>query len=160
MKLLSDEEGAKVSMAESAAHLREGQEYLDLEQTIQGVRRASWTARPTGRVLPRDAVDASTWGKIVVGTHGRHGIARWLLGSVAEGVVRHATCAVLIVPPAVAVAELPMIEPICPRCVEARKTSSQQELWCEQHRQRHAQRHTYHQRDRMSEDGSLPLVGR
>jgi len=65
MKLLSDEEVAKVSMADTAAHLREGQEYLDLEQTVQGVRRASWTAMPTGRVLPRDAVTASTWGKIM-----------------------------------------------------------------------------------------------
>ncbi len=65
MKLLSDEEVAKVSLAETAAHLKEGQEYLDLEQTIQGVRRASWTSAPTGRVLPRDAVPASTWGKIL-----------------------------------------------------------------------------------------------
>jgi nucleotide-binding universal stress UspA family protein len=36
---------------------------------------------------------------IVVGSHGRHGIVRWLLGSVAEGVVRQATCPVLVVPP-------------------------------------------------------------
>jgi nucleotide-binding universal stress UspA family protein len=97
---------------------------------------------------------------IVLGTHGRHGIARWLLGSVAEGVVRHASCAVLIIPPEVAVADLPKIEPTCPRCVEVRKTSNGSELWCEQHRQRHGERHTYHQRDRMSEDASFPLVGR
>ncbi len=36
---------------------------------------------------------------IVVGTHGLHGLARWLLGSVAEGVVRRAECPVLVVPP-------------------------------------------------------------
>jgi hypothetical protein len=65
MKLLSAEELSKVNMAETAGHLREGQEYLDLEQTVQGVRRASWTSAPTGRVLPRDAVPASTWGKIL-----------------------------------------------------------------------------------------------
>ena len=65
MKLLSAEELSKVNMVETAAHLREGQEYLDLEQTVQGVRRASWTSAPTGRVLPRDAVPASTWGKIL-----------------------------------------------------------------------------------------------
>ena len=35
---------------------------------------------------------------IVIGTHGRTGIARLLLGSVAEKVVRHAHCAVLVVP--------------------------------------------------------------
>ena len=65
MKLLSAEELSKVNSVETAADLREGQEYLDLEQTVQGVRRASWTSAPTGRVLPRDAVPASTWGKIL-----------------------------------------------------------------------------------------------
>jgi nucleotide-binding universal stress UspA family protein len=36
---------------------------------------------------------------IVMATEGRHGIGRWLLGSVAERVVRTAGCPVLIVPP-------------------------------------------------------------
>jgi universal stress protein A len=34
---------------------------------------------------------------IVIGTHGRRGAARFLLGSTAERVVRHAHCAVLVV---------------------------------------------------------------
>ncbi len=34
---------------------------------------------------------------IVVGTHGRTGLSRLLMGSVAEGVVRHANCPVLTV---------------------------------------------------------------
>jgi len=34
---------------------------------------------------------------IVMSTHGRGGLARWFLGSVAESVVRHATVPVLIV---------------------------------------------------------------
>jgi nucleotide-binding universal stress UspA family protein len=34
---------------------------------------------------------------IVMGTHGHSGLARALLGSVAEGVLRHATCPVLTV---------------------------------------------------------------
>lgn len=99
-------------------------------------------------------------GLIVLGTHGRHGVARWLLGSVAEGVLRHAPCPVLVIPPAPTIAELPKIEPVCSVCLEARKASHGRELWCEQHSQRHARRHTFHQRDRMSEDGNLPLVGR
>jgi K+-sensing histidine kinase KdpD len=37
---------------------------------------------------------------IVVGTHGRRGIARAVMGSVAENTVRHAHCPVLVVPPA------------------------------------------------------------
>lgn len=35
---------------------------------------------------------------IVIGTHGRSGVSRLLIGSVAEKVVRHARCAVLVVP--------------------------------------------------------------
>jgi universal stress protein A len=34
---------------------------------------------------------------IVLATHGRTGIAHWLMGSVAEKVVQHAPCAVLVV---------------------------------------------------------------
>jgi nucleotide-binding universal stress UspA family protein len=39
---------------------------------------------------------ADDWGAdlIVVGSHGRTGMSRWLLGSVAEYVVRHASCSV------------------------------------------------------------------
>jgi nucleotide-binding universal stress UspA family protein len=36
---------------------------------------------------------------IVMGTHGTRGLERWLLGSVAENVLRHATCPALTVPP-------------------------------------------------------------
>jgi nucleotide-binding universal stress UspA family protein len=35
---------------------------------------------------------------IVVGTHGHTGLRRALIGSVAEKIVRHAPCAVLVVP--------------------------------------------------------------
>jgi nucleotide-binding universal stress UspA family protein len=36
---------------------------------------------------------------LVIGTHGRRGFDRWILGSVAERVVQKARCAVLTVPP-------------------------------------------------------------
>jgi nucleotide-binding universal stress UspA family protein len=35
---------------------------------------------------------------IIIGTHGRRGVTRLLLGSVAERVLREAPCAVLVVP--------------------------------------------------------------
>lgn len=43
---------------------------------------------------------ARQWGAdlIVIGTHGRGGLSRLLMGSTAEAVVRHAPCPVLVVP--------------------------------------------------------------
>lgn len=78
---------------------------------------------------------------VVVGTHGRRGLRRLLLGSVAEGVVRLSPCPVLVVRPK-SQGETPEIEPPCPRCIEARQNSS--ELWCADHLIKHGRRHTYH----------------
>jgi nucleotide-binding universal stress UspA family protein len=97
---------------------------------------------------------------IVVGTHGRNGVARWLLGSVAEGLVRQASCQVLIIPPEPTELPAPEIEPPCPRCVTARRESSGAELWCEQHREHHGRRHTYHQGDRVGAETNMPLLVR
>ena len=43
--------------------------------------------------------DAKTWGAdlIVLGSHGRKGLERFLVGSVSEAVLRHAHCSVEIV---------------------------------------------------------------
>jgi nucleotide-binding universal stress UspA family protein len=97
---------------------------------------------------------------VVVGTHGRRALARMLVGSVAEITVRLAPCPVLVVRPKASPAPIPAIEPPCPRCVEARAASGGKEFWCEQHRERHGQRHTYHQGDRASAETNLPLIGR
>lgn len=95
---------------------------------------------------------------IVIGTHGRRGFSRVLLGSVAEATVRFATCPVLVVRPKIVPAPLPAIEPPCPRCLEARRQTNGAEYWCEQHRERHGQRHTYHQADRVGAETNLPLT--
>jgi nucleotide-binding universal stress UspA family protein len=95
---------------------------------------------------------------IVIGSHGLHGFARWILGSVADGVVRQAECPVLVVPPLPRQLQPPRIEPPCPRCTETRATTHGQDLWCLQHQERHGRRHTYYQADRIGADGSLPLV--
>lgn len=97
---------------------------------------------------------------LVIGSHGLNGVARWLLGSVAEGVVRRATCAVLVVPPKPDALTVPSIEPPCPRCIDARRASAGLELWCEQHREHHGRRHTYHQADRVATETNFPLVAR
>jgi len=97
---------------------------------------------------------------VVVGTHGRRGISRLLLGSVAEAVVRLAPCPVFVVRPKALPADGPKIEPPCPLCVETRAATGGQEYWCEQHRERHGQRHTYHQRDRAGAETEMPLTYR
>jgi nucleotide-binding universal stress UspA family protein len=53
---------------------------------------------PAGEIL----AESARWGAdlIVMGTHGRHGLAHLILGSVAEGVLRRATVPVLLVRPA------------------------------------------------------------
>lgn len=66
LKLLSDDEVAKVSTAETAPRLADGDEYLDLEHLDQGVQRAGGTATPMGRVLPRSAVHPDTWSAILM----------------------------------------------------------------------------------------------
>jgi len=66
---------------------------------------------------------------VVMGTHGRTGVSRALLGSVAEAVVRRATCRVLTVPADLqpAVPATPPPEP--ERCVVCAQVSD--ELICE-----------------------------
>jgi hypothetical protein len=65
LNLVSDDEIARVSMAESAPRLDNGEQYLDLDALEQGVQRAFGSNTPMGRVLPRKAVGESTWCKIL-----------------------------------------------------------------------------------------------
>jgi nucleotide-binding universal stress UspA family protein len=57
------------------------------------------TAVEVGDIREKIIDAAEEWGAdlIVVGSHGRSGIPRFLLGSVAEFVARHAKCSVEIV---------------------------------------------------------------
>jgi nucleotide-binding universal stress UspA family protein len=81
---------------------------------------------------------------VVVGTHGRKGVQRMLLGSVAEAVVRNAGCTVLVVRPPAHQELVPRIEAPCPRCVKTRIETAGRDLWCEQHLEKHGRRHTYY----------------
>jgi len=94
---------------------------------------------------------------VVVGTHGRRGLSRVLLGSVAEAVVRLAPCPVLVVRKKRLVT-VATIEPPCPECVKVREATHGDRYWCNQHSQHHGQRHTYHGSDRVSQDGTMPLL--
>jgi nucleotide-binding universal stress UspA family protein len=81
------------------------------EQVLEEVRRAlDLTARAPNAILVAESGNASTTivdqavakraDLIVMGTHGRRGFKRLLLGSVTETVLREAPCPVLTVPPA------------------------------------------------------------
>ena len=62
------------------------------------------TVVPTVHVATTIAEAAASWPAdlLVLGTHGRRGVERWLLGSGAEGVARRSTVPVLLVPMPVA----------------------------------------------------------
>jgi nucleotide-binding universal stress UspA family protein len=72
---------------------------------------------------------------IVVGTHGRRGAQRVMLGSVAEQVVRTAGCMVLIERPKDHPREWKSadVEPPCADCVAHRRATGSAELWCRRH---------------------------
>jgi universal stress protein A len=77
---------------------------LQLEAVVARVRArglecsgASETGRTDAEIV--DYARKRGAGMIVVGSHGRHGLSHALMGSVAEKVVRHAPCPVLVVPP-------------------------------------------------------------
>ncbi len=66
LKLLSDGEVARVSLAETVARLADGDEYVDLEKLERGVQKALGDGTtPMGLVLPRKAVLEKTWEEIV-----------------------------------------------------------------------------------------------
>jgi nucleotide-binding universal stress UspA family protein len=80
---------------------KNAQESLDAfvrEATSRGVTVRAAHSMP-GRAASTIVEFAETEGfdLIVLGTHGRTGLSRMLLGSVAENVVRHAACPVLTV---------------------------------------------------------------
>ena len=124
-------------------------EWLDARLT--GPRGVPHTVKVVGHELSGDvaklivemAADLSAE-VVVIGTHGRKGLERLLLGSVASAVVQSCGCPVLVVRAKLHHHPAVQIEPPCPRCVEVRAQSQGQTYWCEQHSEKHARRHTYY----------------
>ena len=83
-----------------AARRRDGHTLLAV--AVERLQRAHFNA--AAQLVeggPRQAIVAmaATWpaDAIVIGSHGRHGLDRLLLGSVSGGVVRHAPCSVHVI---------------------------------------------------------------
>ncbi len=88
--------------AEQLERLKEGKELA--ERTAEKLRVAGFKAQAgTDEGDPRTAIidKAAEWSAdlIFMGSHGRTGIDRFLIGSVSNAVLRHAFCSVEIVRP-------------------------------------------------------------
>jgi nucleotide-binding universal stress UspA family protein len=90
---------------------------------------------------------------VVVGTHGRRGLRRWVMGSVAEKTVRLAPCPVLVVRPkdVHAMDGVPVVEAACAACVAARWESDGASWWCEEHTRAPLEIHVYSQSRRLDD---------
>jgi nucleotide-binding universal stress UspA family protein len=82
--------------AEEAARARLDERAIDSDGSAPPTRKALWRAAMPASAIIQYASDAGI-DLIVMGTHGRRGLAHLLMGSVAEGVVRTASCPVLTV---------------------------------------------------------------
>lgn len=81
---------------------------------------------------------------IIVGTHGHGGVKRWLVGSVAEKIVREAHCPVIVARAKdynISFVQAP--EPPCPQCVETRRQTGGTQWWCEVHAKPYVPPHRY-----------------
>ncbi len=90
-----------ISAAEWRATLkREGQAFLATAAQRTGETPA-WQFLREGKPADQILAAAREWEAdvIVIGTHGRSGVSRLMLGSTAESVVRHAPCPVLVIKP-------------------------------------------------------------
>ena len=88
---------------------------------------------------------------IVVGTHGRRGVRRLVMGSVAEKTVRLAPCPVLVVRPCNfhAMDTVPMLAPACPACLATRERTAGAEWWCVAHTSEPDLVHIYSRSERL-----------
>ena len=82
-------------------HLRQARREMERLKTkrlagLSNARTAVELGRPADVIVAAGGRGRSNL--IVVGTHGRSGLAHLVMGSVAERVVRHADCPVLVVP--------------------------------------------------------------
>jgi nucleotide-binding universal stress UspA family protein len=144
-------------VARRAAAFREHYEGSNLA-FLDGIRAHQRLEIPSEQIAQLAAdVEADL---VIVGTHGRRGFSRLMIGSVAEATVRLAPCPVLVMRPKAVPEPVPAIQPPCPRCLEARQASGGQRFWCADHSRHHGQRHTYHQGDRVGADTNMPLMMR
>lgn len=79
---------------------RDGRTLLDVARSATPGHPHPWEFLREGTPWKEIIDSARQWHAdvIVVGTHGRTGLTRLVFGSTTEGVVRHASCPVVVVP--------------------------------------------------------------
>jgi nucleotide-binding universal stress UspA family protein len=82
---------------------------------------------------------------LIVGTHQRAGLKKLLLGSIAEQIVDHAHCPVLLAVPKdyQGRAHSDSIQPPCTDCLETRQKTQGEQFWCERHQRTYLKPHVY-----------------
>lgn len=96
-----DDSGKKKELSEAA---QKGKAYLEayLEQQAEEVKAKGFEVETVVQIgRPADEILESTHDvdMIVIATHGRTGIARWWLGSVADEVIKESACPTLVIGP-------------------------------------------------------------
>lgn len=84
------------SLADTSTTQR-GAELLEVYQSRDSYNMTFRASHSNPRQGILDLLEQGAYELVVMGSHGRRGIARWLLGSVAEATVRHAPCSVLVI---------------------------------------------------------------
>ena len=96
----TEEEVAGVPLNEMRNTSAENQERLLCDMTAAGIRTNTRTMESHHPALAIvDYAKELRADLIVTGTHARHGFEKVILGSFAEGIIRHATCPVLTIGP-------------------------------------------------------------
>jgi nucleotide-binding universal stress UspA family protein len=83
---------------------------------------------------------------VILGTHGRKGLDRLLMGSVAEAVSRECTCSVYVVRRHPVEDRSGSVAPGCPLCVDARIQSQGSVRWCADHAHQNGSHHALYDR--------------
>jgi nucleotide-binding universal stress UspA family protein len=88
------------ALQEQGQHLKAESEALMQRENVRGAARVVEADKPGGDVAERilEEARATRCDLIVMGTHGRRGVKRFVLGSVAERLVRMSCCPVLLIP--------------------------------------------------------------
>jgi nucleotide-binding universal stress UspA family protein len=94
-----DSDAIEASRAEAMAHAQQAIMQAEAMITGAGTKTMETVLLPTASVKDLILNEAKKWGAdlIVLGSHGRQGLKRFLIGSVSEAVAVHAACSVEVV---------------------------------------------------------------